>query len=101
MNRLQLVNVFIYSVLLLLLHTEDVDYISGPYSVIFPKKMDATLNISINNDAVSEGVEIFGVRIDIDTLLPKDVNINVGAIGRTTVTVMDTTGECCSSSKSS
>ena len=61
------------------------------------RRSNRKFNIRIIKDAISEGPEAFEVTINIDTLLPKDVNINVGTIGSTTITIVDTTGECCSS----
>ena len=69
---------------------------SGPYLALFPAgKTSTTINIPIIDDIVLEGTETFVIIIDIDTLIPKDVNINVGTIGSTIITIVDTTGECC------
>ena len=108
MEILQQVYVYKWGVVLLnscCKHTEDVDYDSGPYSVtlavITPRRLNrrstGTVHIPMINDEILEGTETFNTRINIDGLLPKDVNINVGTIGSTTITIVDTTGECCSS----
>ena len=55
--------------------------------------MRTTIDVPIENDKTLEGNETFNIRINIGTLFPKDVLINVGTIGSTTITIVDTTGE--------
>ena len=77
-------------------HIGDVDFCTGPYTVTFPSGvMKTTVHIPVINDAILEGTERFNIRIDIDTFLPKDININLGTFGSTTIIIVDTTGEYC------
>jgi len=78
----------------------DVDFELAPYSVTFSSGiMTTSVTIPIINDDMLEGNETFIVNINIGTLFPKDVNISVGTMSSTAITIVDTTGEYTSESQ--
>ena len=66
------------------------DYVSGPYTVIFPVGViSVSFNASINDDNVLEDNESFTLTI-IESSLPDGVTI--GGTAQATVTILDTDG---------
>ena len=68
------------------------DYTSGPYSVQFDAGEDrASFNVSINNDNILEGNEVFNLTVDASSL---PGSVTVGDHGQATVTIVDDDGKC-------
>ena len=71
--------------------TGGVDYIAGPYPVNFPTgHTNATLNVTIIDDNISEGNENFNLTIESSSL-PSKVNIN--DLAEAIVTIVDNEGK--------
>ena len=67
---------------------EGVDFISGPYTVIFPiGSTNASFDIAINVDNILENDELFQLEITSVTN-----GHSLGNLGLTFVTITDTTG---------
>ena len=63
-----------------------VDYNSGPYTVRFDARITRTsFNISINDDNIMEGNELFNLSINTQSL---SNGVTVGDPGQTTVTIL-------------
>ena len=70
---------------------EDVDYSSGPYSVLFTAGVTTvSFDVPIRNNNVSEGNKDFSITID-PLSLPSGVS--VGDPGEATVTIVDDDGK--------
>ena len=68
------------------------DYHSGPYSVKFIVGMtEATLNVSIVDDLISESSENFTLTINASSLPNK---VFVSDYGESTLTIVDNDGKC-------
>ena len=68
-----------------------VDYNSGPYNVQFSVGVTrVSFDVSINNDFVLEGDEIFSLNVDSSSLPD---HITVGDPGQATVTILANDGE--------
>ena len=71
--------------------TGGVDYKSGPYTVTFPAgSTNATFDVSLMDDTISEGNENFNLTIDPSSL-PNRVNIN--DLSQVIVTIVDNEGK--------
>ena len=71
---------------------QGIDYTSGPYSVQFNDgDVRASFNVSINNDNILEGNEVFNLIVNASSL---PSTVSVGDPGQTTVTIVDNDGKC-------
>ena len=67
------------------------DYESGPYNVTIPAKATtAQFDVTINDDNILEGNEIFNLTIMASSLPSR---INIGNLTRATVTIVDDDGK--------
>ena len=70
-----------------MIFSEGVDYKSGPYSVTFPAgQINATFNVSIMDDDISEGNEYFNLSIDLSSL---PIEVNTSNPAEVLVTIVD------------
>ena len=70
------------------------NYVSGPYSVLFSAgQIRVSFSIAILDDVILEGNENFGLIINPPRMLSN--NVIVGNPGQATVTIVDNDGKPC------